>query len=114
MEYRGIVVIKERLRFCEDYVLSKDSVLDEMANSYRDKYTDEGLIISNELAVKFARARTIGELKDVLTVNYVTTFEDSVFRAKETYSFLSFVILAGIVPIFVLIFFVNLIIHDNE
>ena len=113
MQYRGIAVTKERLRFCDNYVLNKDPILDKIANDYIDKYSKEGLIISNELAVKFAQARIVAELKSDLTVNHISSFRKSVFRVKETYSFLAFIVLAGIVPISILMLFINLL-YDNE
>ena len=114
MQYRGIAVTKERLRFCDNYVLNKDSILDKVANGYIDEYSKEGLIISNELAVKFAQARTVAELKNAITVNHITSFSKSVFRVKETYSFLAFIVLAGLVPIAILILFFNLIYESEE
>ena len=113
MQYPGITVTKERLRFCEDYFLNKDSILDKVVNGYIDEYSKEGLIISNELAVKFAQARTVAELKNAITVNHITSFSKSVFRVKETYSFLAFIVLAGVVPISILILFINLL-NDKE
>ena len=113
MQYRGIAVTKKRLRFCDNYVLNKDSILDKVANGYIDEYSKEGLIISNELAVKFAQARVAAELKSDLTINHISSFSKSVFKVKETYSFLAFIVLAGIVPVFILMLFINLL-YDSE
>jgi len=113
MKYRGIEVTKETLSLCDDYVLNKDSILDEIANNYIDEYSNEGLIISNDLAVKFAQARTFAELKSDLTVNYISSFSKSVLRVKETYSFLAFIFLAGIVPVSILMLFINLLFYSE-